>query len=277
MNHLVINDANFEIGKNAIDALKKLELQYVLVRNFFSVDEVNSILKDLKAVPDSLRTDASPGFKVFPRTALALGNAEESPDTYFSTSAKGASDLRRLISVNVANRFNDLFKEINNNKPFKVLYGPADDVKFLPVNFRFMVPTTEVKGTSRIHIDYNITARCADNTYKHLINVMDFENQLSFFCLLQNCNDGGDITIFDLLKDNPAINFNAGHAGQVDIRAQLEKSNEKSTVHMSPGDVILFPGSKLWHRVEMVKRGERISVGGFAAQSHKDGEWYYWI
>ena len=230
--------------------------------------------KDLKALPAAKYTDVKPGFTIFPRTAFNIANPDEPVDVYFSAAAQITDNLKNFVSVDVAQRFHEVFRDINNNQPVEVLNGP-NDTKFVPVNFRLMTPEVGAKATSLIHNGANVTARCV-NTYQHLKGLMDFDNQLSFFCIIQNCVEGGDITIYDFPRDEYPNISDFRYLEKDGKRIDLETTKDKCTVHMKPGDLIVFPGGQLWHRVDIIKKGQRISLGGFATDRYSDNNWFYW-
>jgi hypothetical protein len=279
MNNLVIKRPDFRFAKDCLNALTKLELKYLLIQNFFSEDETQTIVRDLRNLPPQLCTVVKPGFTVFPRQAFNIADPNENVNVYFSMSASETNNLKKSINVDVVERFNDVFKEINNAQTVEVLNGPDNGTRFVPVNFRLLTPEGGgLKAASIIHNGSNITARCANSTYKHLNGVIDFDNQLSFFSLLQNADAGGDLTIYDFKRDDyPAIAENRYISKPDGSRVDLETTTKKCTVHMEPGDLIIFPGGQLWHRVEVVTKGERISLGGFTAKRYSDNSWHYWI
>ncbi len=275
MNHLIVKRSDLRFAKDCLNALRNTELNFLLIQNFFSEDEIVSLLNDLKALPAAMLTTSKPGFNVFPRTAFSIANPDESVDVYFSSSGEETNKLKRLFAIDVVKRFNDVFKELNNMQPVEVLEGPRNNTKFIPVNFRIMNSDVGLKATSLIHNGSNVTARCA-NTYQHLNGLMDFDNQLSFFSLLQNCFEGGDLTIYDFQRDQYPSLTDFRYLISQGNRIDLENTSNKYTVHMNPGDLIIFPGGQLWHRVDVVKSGVRISLGGFAAIRYSDKTWRYW-
>ncbi len=279
MNHLVVKRPDFKSAHDSLNALTSLDVKYLLIKNFFDDDEVKSIVKDLKALPPELCTVIKTGFTVFPRQAFNIADPGEKLDVYFSATAEATNDLKAHFGVDVVQRFDEVFKEINNGNTVQVLNGPGNGTKFTPVNYRLVTPEGGgLKGPSIIHNGSNITARCANSTYKHLTGLIDFDNQLSFFTLLQNAQEGGDLTIFDFKRDDyPSIEQNRYIIGRNGTKVDLEATSEKCTIHMDPGDLMVFSGGQLWHKVEIVQKGERITLGGFTAIRYSDKTWHYWI
>ncbi len=276
MNHLVVKRPDFGFAKDSLNALRNTELKYLIIENFFNEDEIKSIIHDLRALPKDLYSETKPGFTVFPRHAFNISNRDEDMHVYFSVSNKAIDDLKNNVQVDVVQRFDDVFKEVNNSNPVEILDGPGDGIKFIPVNFRLMTSEVGAKATSGIHNGSHVTARCVNSTYKHLNGLIDFDNQLSFFCLLQNCNEGGDLTIYDYKVDDYPSLSDGRYLTKPGSNVDLQTTKNKCTVHMEPGDLIIFPGGQLWHRVEVVKKGERISLGGFVAARYSDNSWHYW-
>jgi hypothetical protein len=277
MNHLIIKRPDFRYAKDCLNALRKTELKYLVVQNFFDNEEIKSIIHDLRVLPKHLYSVTKPGFTVFPRHAFNISNRDEDMHVYFSVSNQAIKDLKENVTVDVVQRFDDVFKAVNNAQTVEILDGPGNSIKFIPVNFRLMTSEVGAKATSGIHNGSHVTARCINSTYQHLKGLIDFDNQLSFFSLLQNCNEGGDLTIYDFkVDDYPSLTDGRYLNNPGGSNVDLETTKEKCTVHMEPGDLIIFPGGQLWHRVEVVKKGERISLGGFVAARYSDNTWHYW-
>ena len=95
MNHLVIKRPDFGFAKDCLNALKKTELKYLLVQDFFTGDELKTIIRDLRALPNRLYTKATPGYTVFPRPAFNMVNPAEDVEVYFTEAKEAFINLKK--------------------------------------------------------------------------------------------------------------------------------------------------------------------------------------
>ena len=105
-------------------------------------------------------------------------------------------------------------------------------------------------------------------------------DQLSYFLVLQESEKGGELSIYDMLwdqvkrKENPENNEFV--IDDKDNHIYL-KDVESFAVKPKPGDILIFSGGPIWHRVEDIKGSiPRITFGGFLNFSKDNKELYYW-
>ena len=86
---------------------------------------------------------------------------------------------------------------------------------------------------------------------------------------------GGQLELYDLMwDDTPDDVLALGMSEERDAR--LERFGSRLT-DVGVGDMILFTGGRIWHRVAPVEGGrERITIGGFLALSQDDRSIYFW-
>jgi len=274
-NYLEINYNDLKKSKDLLEKSKNLQLTYILIQDFFNEHTVNQILEELKNIDNSNFIQYADGYKVFPRTAFSTENKDEEAGIYFNSTYETSRLIKEFFSIDLISKFHNLFNNINRD--VSLLYGPNNNY-FNPFNFRIMNDKVGINTTSNIHNGSSITNRCINSTYKHLVKSIDFDNQLSFFTLLKNCEVGGEITIYSYPKNDYSIlkdkHLLLGFDG---LEINLLKTNNKFIISMNPGDLIIFPGGQLWHRVEPVVEGTRITLGGFLASDFDNKKWYYWI
>jgi hypothetical protein len=116
--------------------------------------------------------------------------------------------------------------------------------------------------------------------YSLIKNDIDMDDQLSYFVVLQQSEVGGELTIYDMLwdkvksKESPENNeFVIDDEGK-HIYVNTLKS---FAVKPKPGDILVFSGGPIWHRVEDIKgQNKRLTFGGFLNFSKDNKELYYW-
>lgn len=114
--------------------------------------------------------------------------------------------------------------------------------------------------------------------YKHLHQIVNPAHQLSYFTLLQQPDSGGELSIFDFcwkeeIKKIPDSLTRLTSADEI----FSDRMHCKFPLSINEGDLIIFDGGEIWHRVEIVN-GEknRITFGGFLGLSKNDEIIYHW-
>jgi hypothetical protein len=60
-------------------------------------------------------------------------------------------------------------------------------------------------------------------------------------------------------------------------RDELLQRFGTTPIRLAPGDMILFTGGRIWHRVEPVEgESERVTIGGFVALAQDGERVYFW-
>ena len=106
------------------------------------------------------------------------------------------------------------------------------------------------------------------------------DDQLSYFLVLQQSEAGGELTIYDMLwdtvkrKESPENNDFVIDDNDNPIYVDQVRS---FAVKPQPGDILVFSGGPIWHRVEDIKGASpRITFGGFLNFSKNQKELFYW-
>ena len=140
-----------------------------------------------------------------------------------------------------------------------------------PGNVRWYDPGL---GGLRAHVGNEFRLAHEEGAMSHLIATTDIHNHLSYFVVLQPPEQGGALSVFDLLWDSY----------QPDGREQwyLEDDSDFDEQpamqhHPGPGDMILFGGGWRWHRIDPIGGNvPRITYGGFLAPSTDGDALHLW-
>ena len=98
--------------------------------------------------------------------------------------------------------------------------------------------------------------------------------------MLQTPESGGELTLYDFNWEDGQSKA-SNHENQFVIMpdgSQLDIEKRKK-LYLNPqkGDMILFAGGQIWHRVEEVLgKRPRITLAGFLSLSHDKSKVYYW-
>jgi hypothetical protein len=119
--------------------------------------------------------------------------------------------------------------------------------------------------------------------YKHLGSQIEVKNQLSYFVTIQKPEKGGELTLFDLLweegqtKVDPNEDNELILPGNQKLDITQNGSLKRRKIEPDAGDLLLFSGGRIWHRIEpIIGQIPRITLGGFLAYSEPTNKLFYW-
>jgi hypothetical protein len=258
-----------------------------LIKNFLSKEEVDKILSNFHKVIDSEVANVGEGF-TYPQIFAEINYRirEKDPkywddaiDDYFKGNQKFKDEYKQEFGVDLSKKLDDLFSKISNNRPIKVPVGTGGKGIFPFGTYRFLKPKD---GILSVHCGNYFQSEFLE-IYKELSAKVMVEDQLSYFIVLNKAEIGGQLSLFNLRwkegQTKPSARFDefvilpSGKKLYVDD----DPSIEKMQMDPEPGDMILFQGGKIWHRVERIFGEEnRITFGGFMGFSYDLKEVYYW-
>lgn len=106
------------------------------------------------------------------------------------------------------------------------------------------------------------------------------DNKLSYFLTLSAAEEGGELCCFDLNWKQVKKRVDFEHL-EDEFQQTIDIINDQAVkrvfVKPEPGDLLLFAGGNVWHRVERVLGNtSRITLGGFIAEATTKGKYYIW-
>lgn len=257
------------LNKDLVSKIHSWEIQGVVVRNVFSEEEVADILDKMSLIPESMILNTKTGTS-FPDPFATITDSEERLDNYIAKT----DTFLQLPFTTLLTRLEEFFNRIEQTIKPSVSRILGKNKWASPGNFRVL---PQDKGGLFVHCGY-LFQQASPHYYK-VVNEMEKEGQLSYFVVLQNSEEGGALTIYDMLwKD--IKNKDVFDGNEYVLKPNGEKWYLKDipqfAVRPNPGDVLIFAGGPIWHRVEPVKGRPRITFGGFINFSKDSGEFYYW-
>ncbi len=259
-----------------IRKLKNGEVHGVVLKNLFSKKEVTDILKAMEE-PLEEKAMPTPYGKMFPAPFAVITNNNERLDAYFESlnALHKVMDSEPAVGI-IPERIEQFFKSIGNDFNVSV---PINKTKKLPVSEGSFRTFYKNKGALFVHCG-NLFQQQSEFYYSQLVNDIDMNDQLSFFFCLQNTEAGGELTIYNMLWKDVI-----GKATPEENESVIDKNGntiylkdvEQFIVKPQPGDILVFSGGPIWHRVEDIKGDTpRITYGGFVNFSKDGKELFYW-
>lgn len=272
-------DALYDLYTNKSDGF--------LIKNFLSESEVDSLMSSFDKVLQDDPAYTHVGF-TYPTVFAEFSNRikdqteeerKQSISSYFKKTMEFNDDFKSNYGIDVKGRFETLFRTISGNRVIEVAEGMDGQGKYPFSTFRYLTPE---KGLMSVHCG-NYFGKTFEAFYSDLTKRVAVINQMSFFIMLQEPEAGGELTLFnfrwkdgqtktDPREDNEIIQPDGSKMYVEDNPAII-----KDKIRPRKGDMILFQGGNIWHRVEMVKGSTpRITFGGFMGISKDDKKFYYW-
>jgi len=275
-----------ELPGHYSDALARMssnELSGLIVRQFLSSDEVGVLIDQFKAISDSDKTITPSGSffpEVFPefnrRVVKGGANYELLAKEFFLKNHEYAMTFKEKFVVDLFYKICNTLEKMSSGLSVNPPKGIFGDGAYPFGSFRCFPPET---GTLPVHCG-NYFQTLFNDVYDDLNSQAVVLDQLSYFVTLQSSDVGGELEVLginwatgmtksDMMNDDEVILPN----GKV---LHLSDNTEFSTVKYKPkpGDLLVFQGGSIWHRVSRVHGNkERITFGGFIAPS-KSGESY---
>lgn len=273
-----ITPEQFVAQPNLLHDIKEGKLSGVIIKKFFNAEEVNTILKNYQE--DTTTKAKMPNNQgvtyptVFAHVRNETGGDEKAIAQYFTDCENFKNTFEDKFGINGAQRIHDAFQATAGGRPVKIPHG-VNNIGLYPfATFRDLNPNT---GEMTLHCGLYFYEMFAE-FYKHLHTIVGKNNQLSYFALLQKPEAGGEMTIFDVTRTEATQKIDDWQleSKQGDI-LHIEKNVDHIHLNIDAGDLLVFDGGTIWHRVELVKGGKhRITLGGFIGFTDNDKEIFYW-
>jgi hypothetical protein len=268
--------ADIDQHLDLVKQIKSGQLHGFIMKNVFDQNEVDQI----KSFVDNLTEDdlmPTPSGKIFPAPFATITDTGERLEGYYSKLAKFDKYKKENGSLSLlTDRLNSFFVKVGGNYQVSIPYNKIKDKEVSPGTFRLFYPNM---GGLHVHCG-NLFQAQSMFFYSLIKNDIDMDDQLSYFVVLQQSEVGGELTIYDMLwdkvksKESPENNeFVIDDEGK-HIYVNTLKS---FAVKPKPGDILVFSGGPIWHRVEDIKgQNKRLTFGGFLNFSKDNKELYYW-
>ena len=269
-NFIEIDYKNEAKKQNYIEQIYQNKLDGFVTRGVLSKEEIREVLAEASKVKKEDCLPTSNG-RLFPYPYATISDFETTLDGYINKN----EELLRLPLEKFKNRIQEFFERYSGSIQAKVPKVLKSNRPGAYGTFRFFMPKM---GGLFVHCGYFFQEEHA--IYFDTVEEMDKEVQFSFFMMLQYPENGGNLTIYDMLW--PEVNGkdifenNEYVLDKNKKRVYLEDVKTFS-VRPEPGDILIFNGGPIWHRVEEIEGTKpRVSFGGFINFSKDGKELFYW-
>ncbi len=273
---------DFEEAKNiqsGISALYNNEVNGYLVKNFLTQDEVEHALKNIKLLDTSAKGDFSEnaGYsnpKSFSMLADENGINNTLLEKYFSDIANYKSLEKSIFPFGFEERLFDFISKFENNTSVitPVIEWENESRQFTSSTVRVCFSEC---GGMKTHVG-NMFRTIYPKFYSFLDTLMQIDGQISYFVMLSKPEKGGELVLYNALWKEYVM-ANSDYITKVNGEQVLIDSLDFQLIDPKPGDLILFNGGDIWHRINNLTGAiDRITVGGFFAKTTDGKKIYGW-
>jgi hypothetical protein len=269
--------SEIETNGNLVSRIKSNDIAGFIVKNVFTQHEVEGLKNFLLEGMKEEEFMPTPSGKIFPAPFAVISDTEKQLEMYYEKLGQfDAHKNNNPLVKKLSETLDKFFKAVAGNYRVSIPINKVKDKKVAPGTFRLFYP-----GKGGLHVHCGNLFQAQSMFYYSLIkNDIDMNDQLSYFVVIQQSEKGGELTIYDMLwdkvkrKESPENNeFVIDDEGK-HIYVNTLKS---FAVKPKPGDILVFSGGPIWHRVEDIKgESPRITFGGFLNFSKDNKELYYW-
>jgi hypothetical protein len=270
-NFKILNfDKNSKEQSYLIRDVHQNKMEGFILKNVFSKEEVKQFLSSTKQIDskDFLTTNTG---SIIPDPFATISDLEERLQNYIDKKNK----FNALGFEKFFDKLDEVMRFVGAPFDLQVPKLRLDQSNAVPATIRHFYPNM---GGLFVHCGYLFQVQSP--IYYQAVEPMKKEGQLSFFIVIQQPESGGELTLYDMVweqvnsKDAPENNdFVLDKNGS---KVYL-KDVESKKFNPEPGDLLIFYGGKIWHRVEPILGSKpRITLGGFINFSDDEKKCFYW-
>jgi hypothetical protein len=240
-----------------------------IIRNVISKSEVDKILTSMPNISSEFKFPNNDGL-----TIGATFTLYEKLPNFFQSCQEYKNLSSQYYGFNIHEKIETVLKKLSHQSQIK---NPSGDWgAFSSHTIRVLHPNRSTG--MQVHCG-NLFHDLFQSSCEILSSEVSIYNQMSYFIMLQNGENGGELKVYNLLWDevkndlDSTLKKDSNGKFYLNNESELEKLNLKP----NPGDMILFYGGQYFHQVNpIVGSKSRITLGGFLGFSHENKAIYYW-
>lgn len=282
MQILGINKFNFEeiesheitSANNLIIDLFEKNKNGAIIKQVLSPNELKKIQELTINLTETEYQITGSGF-TFP-IPFANVKDEQSKEEYIAKKALYNSKTTNELGFNINEKVKTIINQLSGN--------------LIPTEPKFKQSNNQLASASQIrYLKENMgglsahTGNYFQNMFQFFYNELD-ENigkfdQLSYFFLIQKPLVGGDLIVYDITWEEAQTKPDFETSDYLTLlngKTVSFDSIGKSVISLMPGDLFIFRGGEIWHRVEEIIKKDRITIGGFMSKSKISNQLFLW-
>lgn len=277
--HISVNE--LDQFPNGLEDIQNRKLDGFLVRGVLTPEEADGIVKEFLKIDETRFEHNKSGKNIpLPFATVTVFNEPGKPlDDYFVKAKNFWENFPEKFGVDFRTKVKEVFEKLGGGRPVDVPREPNQNTTFSPAQVREMYLD---KGGIYVHCGKYFRDRFP-KFYSYLDGVSIVEEQISYFIMLQPPDQGGELTVYDIEYDkvkrkeaewnNKTLIDDDGKL----IDLENPEGVRRRKLRPGKGDMIIFDGGNIWHRVENpTGTKSRITAGGFMTFSLDNQKVYFW-
>jgi hypothetical protein len=278
-NFITINEKS-ELNADLIKDLLEERITGVLIKHFLNGEEVNNALEGVWSTPYQQKTRINDGFFSHPITFAQFTQLKATGELTIDEYCKIAKNLiesqEKKLGIDIVKRLCEFLNAFDPIQQISPIVNKENGQDLVPFTIRELLPG---KGELIIHCE-NLFFKEFPQFFE-LLKWLDIQdNKLSYFITLSEAETGGELCCFDLNWSNIKTRVDDEQLQNEDFQTiNIINNPDVKRYFIKPmaGDLLLFAGGNVWHRVEKVLGFKsRITLGGFIAETTTPGKYYIW-
>lgn len=243
---------------DAVNQISQGEIDGMLIKQVFTKEEMLKAKYKLESSKTS-RNTVSYG-ETF---GTVLVQKVNSPTKYFQEVTVYRNELKKIFQNGYEERVEALLSKVSGGRTVEI--ASENTQTYAPAQIRFMEPN---KGGLIIHKG---SQNLHNPPFAHLREITKIYEHLSYFIVIDKPEEGGELIVYDLPPEESTKDF------EDLVKSSAFEKCEKRYVRPDIGDMVLFHGGPIWHKVADIKGNKnRITIGGFVALSKDEQKIFYW-
>lgn len=278
---LEIDAADLDKYSTGITDIKDRKIDGFLIRNVLTHEESLTLVENLKKVDPSKKSHVNEGLIIYPKSFAQVDqssqNSKDLLKAHYHEAEGFWNEFTTTFGVDYVGRVQSVLEKIADGRELKVPLGVDSEGHYNPATFKEMFPG---KGELKAHCG-NLFHNEFPTFYSHLMETSIIKNQMSYFVMLSPSEGGGELTLYDLQWDHVKKRLHGDTVLVDDNGTHYDLLNERQVTRkkLAPnaGDMIVFAGGQIWHKVEFIEGTKpRYTLGGFLSPSKDDRTVYFW-
>lgn len=271
--------ANEKLSTETIQQLLNEEVTGILFKGFLAPSEVQSVKKHLQQIPTEKKTIVNQGFHSYPMSFAQFTQMKAagqfSIEDYINTASKVLANQLSEIGIDVTKKLINFLEQMEPFRHVSPIIEPQYGKPLVPFNVRELFPGN---GELVVHCENLFFDEFPDFfNWLRLMNIK--ENKFSYFITIQKPESGGELCCYNL--NWKKVKARVSHTKLLDVEGKTidieDENTERYLVLPEEGDLLLFAGGNVWHKVLTVQgKQSRITIGGFVAETNTPGTYYIW-
>ena len=271
--------SNLKVPEYTLDDIMSRKIDGVIVHNALAEAQIQQILAGLRKMGNNLMDKE--GFQIFtyPETFFQL--AVDFDDwaeyqEYFQERREFWQKFKDDFTIDLVGIVSDILGHLAGGKSVDPPPGTNNQGFCNPLTIR-AYPLGD--GHLATHCDRSFHYEYPA-FFSHLREVSNIENQLSYFITLQTPEIGGKLILYHIewkeAQEKVSEVIIKDLSGK-ERNLENERDVPNQSLQLRVGDLIVFPGSHIWHSVSKVKGTHpRITAGGFITRTKDQKGFYIW-